>query len=177
MESESAPWGGTRQDATRNPRTPFKIFDNVYYVGLETVCAYLVTTSTGLVLIDATYADTADAVLNSVRMLGFDPANIKYIFITHSHTDHLGGAAKIKQVSGAPVGMSAEDWAVTNRPAIEKDLVLKDGQTITGSLDDIQKSLANPATGTHPSVLGSAKINEWLDAVIDITKQKLAAGQ
>ena len=26
--------------------------------------------------------------------------------------------------------MSAEDWAVTNRPAIEKDLVLKDGETI-----------------------------------------------
>ncbi len=249
-----APWGGTRQDATRNPRTPFKIFDNVYYVGLETVCAYLVTTSTGLVLIDATYADTADAVLNSVRMLGFDPANIKYIFITHSHTDHLGGAAKIKQVSGAPVGMSAEDWAVTNRPAIEKELVLKDGQTIKvgdtafefyvtpghtpgatsiafqvrdrgkvyraltpgglgmqfgpaetptflksmerlkqlgpwdvmlsnhpwlmpRSLDDIQKSLARPATGTHPAVLGSAKINEWLDAVINVTRQKLAAGQ
>jgi len=254
LESESAPWGGTRQDATRNPRTPFKIFDNVYYVGLETVCAYLVTTSTGLVLIDATYADTADAVLNSVRMLGFDPANIKYIFITHSHTDHLGGAAKIKQVSGAPVGMSAEDWAVTNRPAIEKELVLKDGQTIKvgdtafefyvtpghtpgatsiafqvrdrgkvyraltpgglgmqfgpaetptflksmerlkqlgpwdvmlsnhpwlmpRSLDDIQKSLARPATGTHPAVLGSAKINEWLDAVINVTRQKLAAGQ
>src|SRR3989442_2413449 len=65
-----APWGGTRQDATRNPRTPFKIFDNVYYVGLETVCAYLVTTNNGLVLIDATYAETADAVLNSIRLLG-----------------------------------------------------------------------------------------------------------
>ena len=77
-----APWGGTRQDATRDPRPPFKIFDNVYYVGLQTVCAYLVTTSNGLVLIDATYAETADSVLNSIRALGFDPANIKYILIT-----------------------------------------------------------------------------------------------
>src|SRR6266850_5302751 len=246
-----APWGGTRQDATRDPRPPFKIFDNVYYVGLQTVCAYLVTTSNGLVLIDATYAETADSVLNSIRTLGFEPANIKYIFVTHSHTDHLGGAARIKQVSGAPVGMSAEDWAVTNRPPIEKDLVLKDGQTITAgdagfkfyvtpghtpgatsiefqvrdqgktyralspgglgmqfgpaetptflksmerlkqlgpwdvmlsnhpwlmprTLDDIQKGLANRATATHPAVLGPAKISEWFDAVINVTKQKLA---
>src|SRR5687767_4790424 len=46
------------------PRTaqktePFKIFDNVAYVGLETVGAYLITTSDGLILLDSTYADTA----------------------------------------------------------------------------------------------------------------------
>ena len=45
------------------------------------------------------------------------------------------------------------------------------------SLDDIQKSLTNPVTGTQPAVLGPAKINEWLDAVINVTKQKLAAGR
>jgi len=124
------PWAATRQDATREPKTPFKIFDNVYYVGLQTVCAYLVTTNNGLVLIDTTYAETADAVLNSIRTLGFNPSDIKYIFVTHSHTDHLGGAAKINQVGGARVGMSAEGCAVANRRAIEKDLVLKDGETI-----------------------------------------------
>jgi metallo-beta-lactamase class B len=124
------PWANTRQDATRESRTPFKIFDNVYYVGLQTVCAYLVTTNAGLVLIDTTWEETADAVLNNIRTLGFKPSDIKYIFVTHSHTDHLGGAAKIKQVSGARVAMSAEDWAVKNRPAIETDLVLKDGETI-----------------------------------------------
>src|SRR5207244_4482532 len=99
-----APWGGTRQDATRDPRPPFKIFDNVYYVGLQTVCAYLVTTSNGLVLIDATYAETADSVLNSIHMLGFDPANIEYIFISRSHINHLGGVVKIKSVAGSTCG-------------------------------------------------------------------------
>lgn len=246
-----APWGGTRQDATRNPKTPFKIFDNVYYVGMETVCAYLVTTNNGLVLIDTTWAETADAVLNSIRTLGFKPTDIKYIFVTHSHTDHLGGAAKIKQLSGAPVGMSAEDWAAAKMPS---DLVLKDGQTITvgnasfkfyvtpghtpgatsieyqvrdggrtyralspgglgmqfgpaetptflksierlkqlgpwdamlsnhpwlmpRSLGDLEKDLANRGRGAHPAVLGPAKINEWFDSVIKVTKEKLAAGE
>ena len=49
---------------------PFKIVDNVYYVGLETVGSYLIPTSEGLILLDATYADTADLVLDSVRALG-----------------------------------------------------------------------------------------------------------
>ena len=261
-----APWGATRQDATRNPRTPFKIFDNAYYVGLQTVCAYLITTNSGLVLIDTTYADTADAVLTSVRTLGFDPADIKYVFVTHSHTDHAGGAAKIKQVTRAQVGMSAEDWAVIEQPrgrgqgqentgpVLARDLVLKDGQAITlgdatfkfylppghtpgatsieyqvrdggrtyralspgglgmqfgpaetpsflksverlkqlGSwdvmlsnhpwlmprtLDDIAKGIASRGQGAHPAVLGPAKIDEWFDAVIKVTKEKLAAGQ
>ena len=246
-----APWGATRQDATRDPKTPFKIFDNVYYVGLQTVSAYLITTNSGLVVIDATYAETGDAVLNSIRTLGFNPADIKYVFVTHSHTDHLGGAAKIKQVSHAPVGMSAEDWTAAKLPP---DLVFKDGQTITlgdtnfkffvtpghtpgatsiefqvrdGSrkyralipgglgmqfgpaetptflksmerlkqlgpwdamlgnhpwlmpvyLGDIEKGLASRGRGAHPVLLGPAKNNEWLDAVIKVTKEKLAAGQ
>ncbi len=261
-----APWGATRQDATHNPKTPFKIFDNAYYVGLQTVCAYLITTNSGLVLIDTTYADTADAVLNSVRTLGFNPADIKYVFVTHSHTDHLGGAGKIKQVTRAQVGMSAEDWAVIEQPqgrgqgqqntgpVIARDLVLKDGQTITlgeatfkfyvtpghtpgatsieyqvrdggktyralspgglgmqfgpaetptflksverlkqlgpwdvmlsnhpwlmpRTLDDLAKGLASRGRGAHPAVLGPAKINEWFDAVIKVTKEKLAAGE
>src|SRR5262245_15862711 len=49
---------------------PFKVFDNVYYVGIQVVSAYLVNTSAGLILIDATYAETPELVLDSVRKLG-----------------------------------------------------------------------------------------------------------
>ncbi len=58
-------------------REPFKIFDNLYYVGIDTVSAYLVTTSDGLIMIDTTYADSAEMVLENVRTLGLDPANIE----------------------------------------------------------------------------------------------------
>lgn len=68
------------------PRTaqavePFKIFDNVYYVGIQTGQSLLITTSDGLMLIDGTHAETADMVVSSIRKLGFDPVDIKYIFI------------------------------------------------------------------------------------------------
>lgn len=50
----------TRSDpASRdaNKRQPFKPFDNVDYVDLHNVSTYLVTTSAGLVLLDAGFAD------------------------------------------------------------------------------------------------------------------------
>ena len=126
------PGGGTGREASR--RAPFKIFDNVYYVGLHNVAAYLVTTSAGLVLIDATYPDTADWVLESIRTLGFNPSDLRYVFVSHAHGDHSGGAAHIQQVTGARVGLSAEDWAVLERSGgnspMKQDLVIKDGETI-----------------------------------------------
>lgn len=39
---------------------PFPIFDNVYYVGLHNVSVFLITTSEGLVLLDASYPETAE---------------------------------------------------------------------------------------------------------------------
>ena len=129
-----APWAETRQDALRDNKTPFKIFDNVYYVGLQTVCAYLIDTGEGLVLIDSTYVDTGDAVLENVRTLGFDPEDLEYIFVTHSHTDHVGGAARIQEISGARVGMALGDWGVVEAQEdidLTQDLVLADGESMT----------------------------------------------
>lgn len=132
-------WDGLPPTAQKTE--PFKIFDNIYYVGLETVGAYLIATSDGLMLMDATYADTADHVLDSIRKLGFDPARIRYNIITHGHNDHFAGAGRIKQVTGGRVGMSLEDWAGVERLqggqgnqnngiTLTRDLVINDGDTL-----------------------------------------------
>jgi metallo-beta-lactamase class B len=122
---------------------PFKIVDNIFYVGLETVASYLIPTSDGLILIDATYADTADLVIDNVRKLGQDPARIKYILVTHGHADHFGGAGRIKELTGARVGMALAEWESVARvqsrsPAdpsngvrLARDLVIKDGDMLT----------------------------------------------
>lgn len=113
---------------------PFQIFDNVYYVGLHNVAVFLVETSDGLVLLDAGYPQTTDFILDSIRTLGFDASQIRYVFVSHAHGDHVGGAAKIREVTGARIGMSALDWEylgqrgqVTNLP---RDLVLNDGDLL-----------------------------------------------
>lgn len=134
--NRSAPMDQQRKD-------PVKLFDNVYSVGVQTVCAFLIPTSAGLVLVDTTYPETADLLLDNIRKAGFDPANIKYIFSTHAATDHFGSSGRIKQVApGARVGMPSADWEEAERlmkgqqPGsplipISRDLVLSDGQTIT----------------------------------------------
>src|SRR4051794_26252510 len=55
------PWQG--KPFTDQQTEPFKVFDNIYYVGIETVGSYLITTNAGLILIDSTYAETADHIL------------------------------------------------------------------------------------------------------------------
>ena len=132
--NRSAPMDQQRKD-------PVKLFDNLYSVGVQTVCAFLIPTSNGLVLVDTTYPETADLLLDNIRKAGFDPATIRFIFSTHAATDHFGAAGRIKQVApGARVGMPLADWEeaerlMARRPAgsplvpISRELVLSDGQT------------------------------------------------
>ena len=100
---------------------PFQIFDNVYFVGNEVVSAYLITTSDGLVLIDTTNALMVNRTLDNIRHLGFDPKDIKYVFITESHEIHYGGAAEIKAETGATICMSAADWDFLEQAAARAD--------------------------------------------------------
>lgn len=130
-------------DRDKERKDPVKLFDNLYSVGAETVSSFLITTSAGLVLIDTTFPETVDMVLDNIRKVGFDPANIRYVFSTHAASDHYGGAGRIRQVApGARIAMSAEDWqdveqqmkslpAGSRQIPFARDLVVTDGQTIT----------------------------------------------
>ena len=109
------PWSADRGDW--KVEIPFQIFDNVYYVGNETVSSYLITTSVGLVLIDTMSATAVDGLLDNVRQLGFDPTDIRYVFITHAHDDHYGGAARVTAETGATICMSGPDRAFLEQAA------------------------------------------------------------
>jgi metallo-beta-lactamase class B len=50
--------------------------------------------------------------------LGLNPADIKYVIISHAHGDHDQGAAELQSRYGAKVVMGAPDWDSTvQRPA------------------------------------------------------------
>ena len=121
---------------------PFKVMDNVYYVGPGAVSVWLVPTSAGLILFDTAQEPYVDYVIDNIRKVGFDPKNIKYILLTHGHLDHFGGANKIKALSGARVALTEGDWnfmeqqakARPPKPGDEppaRDMVIKEGDTIT----------------------------------------------
>ncbi|MBU2899362.1 MBL fold metallo-hydrolase [Vibrio hepatarius] len=89
---------------------PFQMFDDLYYVGDKWVSSYLVTTSDGLVLIDSLDSPYGRWIPQNIQKLGFNPKDIRYIFITHGHSDHVGSAEYIQRHFGAKVMMSSIDF-------------------------------------------------------------------
>ena len=53
----------------------------------------------------------------NIRALGHDPADIKYVLVTHGHFDHAGGAREIQQLTGARVAMTEADWSLVEQRA------------------------------------------------------------
>lgn len=120
---------------------PFKIFDNLYYVGNDWVSSYLLTTSDGLILIDALYGKYPSHILESVHDLGFDAKQIKYILCTHAHYDHYEGADTLQRLTHARVGMTDPDWQMVEgkiktglesvKAHLIRDLVIRDGDSLS----------------------------------------------
>ena len=119
-------------------REPFKVFDNLYFVGIEYVASWLLVTDAGLVLIDALFSDEEylDYLIGNIEELGFDLAELQYIILTQGHPDHYGQAFSLQELTGAVIGTGLGDWEL-----IENDLwstiaprrgwVIEDGETLT----------------------------------------------
>jgi len=124
---------------------PAKVFDQLHFVGQNAVSAWALDTSGGIILFDAlnSEAEAKEILVPALKAEGLDPARIKYVVITHSHGDHYGGAAYLRDTYGARLISSAQDWAAMDAmrasgktvgpfalpPA--RDIVIKDGETLS----------------------------------------------
>ena len=127
----------TLDDPEAQRVAPFKVFDNLYYVGAKWVSAWLLETDQGLILFDALYDELTDLVIESIRELGFDPNDIRYLIVSHAHYDHIGGVRRFQEEFGAVVMMTDADWNMTEEPAIYREyptpvrhLSVSDGSTL-----------------------------------------------
>ena len=113
-----------------------KLFDNVYAVGNSETAVYALTSSEGIVLLDAGFENKAEALVAQLQKLGLDPAKVKYILLGHGHADHFGGAKLFQDKFGTKIATTAADWDLINAPARggaggakpTKDVVLAEGQ-------------------------------------------------
>ena len=124
---------------------PTRVFDNLAVIGRTSTAVWVVTTSSGLVLIDAGYGDQLDSVLlPGMKTLGLDPARVTHVIVAHGHGDHFGGASYFQQ-RGARVAMGAPDWDLVEAPPAagrgpapaapaiappRRDIAVTDGQTL-----------------------------------------------
>ena len=128
------------------PFPPFRIADNLYYVGSKGLANYLVTTPQGNILINSDLEANLPLIQASIEKLGFKFKDTKILLISHAHWDHDAGSAMIKERTGAtymvmdadvPVVESGgkTDFAYANDPALlyrpaKVDRVLHDGDEV-----------------------------------------------
>ncbi len=115
---------------------PHKVFDNLYYVGSKTVAAWAVTTSEGIIILDALFEySVEEEIVNGLRKLGLDPADIKYVIVSHAHGDHYAGAPYLQNRLNARILLGGPDWDYLadqrnpNKP--RRDIAVTDGQELT----------------------------------------------
>jgi len=98
---------------------PYKVFDNLYFIGTKIHSSWALTTSQGIIIIDTLYDYAIEPeIVDGLTKLHLNPRDIKYVLISHAHGDHDQGAALLQSRYGAKVVMGAADWKTTlQRPA------------------------------------------------------------
>ncbi len=131
------------------PLEPMQVMDELYFLGSKWSTAWAIKTSEGIIIVDSmdNAKEGEDYIEGGLRKLGLNPADIKYVVVSHAHGDHYGGAAYLKEKFNPRVVMSEIDWTVLDEaqkdplfgtklnPLFSKppkrDMAVKDGDTIT----------------------------------------------
>ncbi|HBL27803.1 MAG TPA: subclass B3 metallo-beta-lactamase [Acidobacteria bacterium] len=127
------------------PVEPFRIAENLYYVGATDITSFLITTPQGHILLDGGFEETVPLIRESVKKLGFRLEDVKILINNHAHQDHAAGLAALKELTGARLLVSAEDAALLAVggkgdfafgdsllfPPVQADQTVKDGETVS----------------------------------------------
>jgi metallo-beta-lactamase class B len=116
IEESGPQWAAACKDWDEwdKPAPPVRIHANTYLVGTCGISAILIAGDEGHVLIDSGTEAGAELVAENIRQLGFRLGDIKYLLMSHEHFDHVGGLARLQQLTGATLVSSAAAEKVLN---------------------------------------------------------------
>lgn len=86
-----------------------KITSNIFQVGgseeshPSDAAVYLISASGEGALIDSGTGDGHLEIMDNIQKLGIPYEKIKYLFLTHCHFDHTGGAGEIRKATGCQI--------------------------------------------------------------------------
>ncbi len=132
---EQVPAALASTDPARSWYTPpVRVFDDLFFLGQTAFSVWGLRTTEGIILVDSIFDYSVEAeVVDGLRKLGMNPADIRYVIISHAHGDHSGGAG-ILQKLGAHVVMSEADWQLyekgNDKVKATRDIVATDGMEI-----------------------------------------------
>jgi metallo-beta-lactamase class B len=118
---------------------PKKAFDDLYWMGTPSRSTWALTTSDGIILYDTqSVYDAEDVIVGGLKKLGLDPAQVKYVIVSHAHENEVGGAKLMQERYGAHIVMGAGDWDMVDQSVNgfpkgkpKRDIVAGDGMKIT----------------------------------------------
>lgn len=96
------------------------VTDRIHLVQTDLVNWTVVTDDSGAMLIDAGYPGSRDDVVNSLAQLGFGPADVRAVLLTHAHIDHLGAAIWLAETHGTPVYCHAPEVGHARRDYLQQ---------------------------------------------------------
>jgi metallo-beta-lactamase class B len=123
LEEAGPQWAAACKDWDEwdKPAPPVRIHGNSYLVGTCGISAILITGEDGHVLIDSGTEAGAELIAANIRSLGFKLSDIKYLLTSHEHIDHVGGIARLQQLTGATLVTSAAAEKVLNSGVASPD--------------------------------------------------------
>ena len=88
---------------------PFQIYGNLYYVGDSWVCVHIVDTGKGLLMFDAGNCGATAMLIQTIWEMGFNPADVKWMILSHGHVDHFGAVNFFKRMFDTKIYMGEPD--------------------------------------------------------------------
>jgi metallo-beta-lactamase class B len=101
--------------AWNRPFPPYRVLDDIYYVGTNKIAQFLIKTSAGLILIDSGFEASVPQLRENIATLGFRYSDIKLLLTSHAHIDHVQAHAVVRRQTGARVVASALDAPLIER--------------------------------------------------------------
>lgn len=103
---------------------PKKITKEVYRIGGADItdardCAAYLLDLGELVLIDIGSGMGLNKLIRNMETLGFNPADVSTMILTHCHVDHIGGAAAFRERFGTRLIMHDKDAEIVERADIK----------------------------------------------------------
>jgi glyoxylase-like metal-dependent hydrolase (beta-lactamase superfamily II) len=125
---------------------------------------------------DAMVIDPGDDIADVVAIIQKHNLQVRQIVITHAHIDHVGGAMKLRQATGAPILLNQNDYALVQMLDMQAAwLGMKSpGQVeIDNSIGDADKVEAGPLVA---NVIHTPGHTEGSICLYFPAQQKLIAG-
>ncbi len=73
----------------------------------------------GVVLVDAGGPKQSGNIVAGLEKAGIAPGDVRLIVLTHGHWDHIGSAAEMHEITGAPIAMHEHDRACLEESVVE----------------------------------------------------------